>query len=201
LPFGFEVTRMDAALDLYDAEWFPILVDQGKRWANEHRLTTDQRGDWLNPAKGRTWYLGARSSRFFHRIYEKGRKERVDPNWVRCEIEYKPHSREERASAGYLSAAQLWAMHAGPIFGRVIGLDLGEVFALPVHKPERVRRDVDRARGALCAQYGKVLGVWLQECGGDPVALVADLMAGIEHQSRVRDWQQAPVVESPELSP
>lgn len=199
LPFGFEVTRMDAALDLYDAEWFPILVDHGKRWANAHGLCTDQRGDWLNPKRGRTWYLGARSSRFFHRIYEKGRKERVDPNWIRCELEYKPQGREDRAAAGAMTAAQLWAMHAGPIFGSVLGLDLAEVFALPVHKPERVRRDVDRARGALCAQYGKVLGTWLQECGGDPTELVAELMAGIEHQAKVRQWQNAPHVNAPEL--
>lgn len=193
------VTRMDAALDVFDSEWFPILVEHGKRWAVEHGLTTDQRGDWLTPMRGRTWYLGARSSRFFHRIYEKGRKERTDPNWIRHELEYKPQQSYERQAAIQLTAPQLWAMHAGPIFGKILGLDLAAVFALPVHKPLRVRRDVERARGALCAQYGKTLGTWLQECGGDPVELVAELMAGIEHQRKVHLWLQSPHVNAPEL--
>jgi hypothetical protein len=199
LMHEISVTRMDAALDVFDSEWFPILVEHGKRWATEHGLTTDQRGDWLNPQRGRTWYLGARSSRFFHRIYEKGRKERVDPNWVRHEIEYKPQHRHERLAAISLTAPQVWAMHAGPIFGKILGLDLVQVFDLPVHKPLRVRRDVDRARGALCAQYGNTLCTWLQECGGDPLELVAELMVGIEHQRKVHEWLQAPYVNAPEL--
>jgi hypothetical protein len=193
------VTRMDAALDLYDSEWFPILVQHGKRWAQAHGLSTDQRGDWLKPLKGRTWYLGSRSSRFFHRIYEKGRKERVDPNWIRCELEYKPQHEQERINAIELTAPQLWAMHAGPIFGKLLGLDLAEVFDMPAGRPAYVRRDVDRARAALCAQYGKTLTAWLQECGGDPVELVAAIMAGIEHQSKVRQWTEATRVSAPEL--
>lgn len=195
------VTRMDAALDVYDSEWFPILVEHGKRHALAHGLVTDQRGDWLAPMRGRTWYLGSRSSRFFHRIYEKGRKERVDPNWIRHELEYKPQHRQERLAAIALTAPQLWAMHAGPIFGKILGLDLAAVFALPVQKPNRTRRDVDRARGALCSQYGKTVVTWLQECGGDPVELVAELMAGIEHHRKVHEWLQSPHVNMPELSP
>lgn len=194
-----EVTRMDAALDVFDAEWFPVLVDVGRQWALANGLTTDQRGDWLQPSRGRTWYLGARSSRFYHRIYEKGRKERVDPNWIRCELEYKPQERVERASAMRLSAPQLWAMHAGPIFGKALGVDLAELFCTPVHRPQHVRRDVERARAALCAQYGKTLANWLREVGGDPVALMSELMAGVEHQRSVREWRDAPRVSSPEL--
>lgn len=199
LAFGFEVTRMDAALDVWDAQWFPVLVDHAKQWASLHGIRTEPRGDWMNPERGRTFYLGARSSRFFHRIYEKGRQTRTDPNWIRCELEYKPQSKHERQSAGMLSASQLWAMHAGPIFAHCLGLDLEVVFATPVHKPERVRRDVERSRAALCAQYGRVISTWLQECGGDAVQLVAEIMTGVDHQASVRKWAAGPAVSMPEL--
>lgn len=194
-----QVTRMDAALDVFDSEWFPILVNHGKTYALANGLSTDQRGDWLTPNRGRTWYLGARSSRFFHRIYEKGRKERVDPNWIRCELEYKPQHLQERLNAITLTASQLWAMHAGPIWGNLLGLDLAEVFNAPVQRPGRVRRNVDRARMALCDQYGKTISTWLREVGGDPVALVSEVMAGIEHQAKVRTWLQAQRFPAPEL--
>lgn len=197
----YEVTRVDVALDLFDAEWFPVLVDHGKRWATEHGLVTDQRGDWLNPKRGRTWNLGARSSRDYYRLYEKGRKERVDPNWVRLELEYKPQATDERLAASQATAGQLWAMRAGRVWGRILGMNLEEVFALPETKPTRVRRDVDRARAALAAQYGPTCSTWLRECGGDPVEFVAELMAAIEHQRKVREWAAPPPVNSPELAP
>jgi len=196
-----KVTRMDAALDVFDAEWFPVLVQVARLWALANGMTTGTAGDWLKPDRGRTFTLGARSSRCFYRIYEKGRKERTDPNWIRCELEYKPQQREDGLSAMALSAPQLWAMHAGPIFGKPMGLDLAELFCMPTTRPSRVRRDVDRARASLCLQYGKTISGWLREVGGDPVALMAELMAGIEHQAAVRKWRDAPPLSLPEHLP
>jgi len=201
--YSWEVTRMDAALDCYDAEWFGVLVDVAKRWAETTGLTTGVAGDWINPRRGRTFYLGSRSSRFFHRIYEKGRQLRTDPNWIRCELEYKPQAKEDRLSATRVTAAQLWSMHAGPIFGQALGVDLARVWELPVLDADaralRVRRDVDRARRSLAAQYGKCISRWLQECGGDPVVFVAEIMTAIEHQQSVRRWQRAEAIMLPNL--
>lgn len=198
LQFGWYVTRKDAALDVFDAEWFPLLVEAAKRYANAHGLTTGVAGDWMNPKRGRTFYLGSRSSAFFHRIYEKGRKERVDQNWIRCELEYKPQSREARFSATTLTAPQLWAMHAGPVFGETLGLDLAVVFAQQAHSG-REKRNSDRARQSLAQQYGKTINQWVRDVGGDPVAFVAELLSAVEHQARVNKWEAAPPVSMPEL--
>jgi DNA relaxase NicK len=196
--FDWYVTRHDAALDVFDPQWFPILVAQARQYAHENGVATGVAGDWISPHKGRTFYLGARSSRFFHRIYEKGRKERTDPAWIRCELEHKPQLYPDRIAATKLTAAQLWAMHAGPIFGATLGLDLAEVFDLPT-RPHRVKRDHERSRRALASQYGRTIGTWLQECGGDPSAFVAELMASVEHQAAVRRWDAAPPARLVEL--
>lgn len=196
--FGWYVTRMDAALDVFDAALFPILVDAAKRVAVERDMVTNVAGDWIGCARGRTFYLGSRSSRCFHRIYEKGRKERTDHNWVRCELEYKPQSREERFAATVLTAPQVWAMHAGPIFGPCLGLDLAEVFN-EAPGEDRPKRDYDRACRALAAQYGKTIERWLRDTGGDPHAFVAELLAAVEHQRSVRLWENAPDPHLPEL--
>lgn len=193
------VTRQDAALDVYDPQAFPLLVQAARAHAVEHGMTTSVAGNWDNPVRGRTFYLGARSSRCFYRVYEKGRKERVDPSWIRCELEHKPQTHADRTAATKYTAAQLWAMFAGPIFGKALSLDLAEVFALPVSQVKRVARDSDRARRALAAQYGKTINEWLRDAGGDPQAFVAELLAAVEHQAQVRSWDRAAVVSMPSL--
>jgi hypothetical protein len=197
--FDWYVTRHDAALDVFDPEWFPLLVGTAKQYAHEHALSTGVAGDWINTSKGRTFYLGARSSRFFHRIYEKGRKERTDPGWIRCELEHKPDRYEDRKAATKLTAAQLWAMHAGPIFGATLGLDLADVFDIEPVRTGRPKRDAERARRALAAQYGRTLTQWLQDTGGDPVAFVAELMGAVAHQDSVRRWEPRPALSLVEL--
>jgi len=197
---GWYVTRMDAALDVFDASLFPVLVGVAKQWAAQHHMVTQLAGDWIGCARGRTFYLGARSSRCFHRIYEKGRKERTDPNWVRVEVEYKPQSKEERFGATVLTAPQLWAMQAGPVFGECLGLDLAEVFTMPAAAP-RLERDTDRARRALAGQYGRIIESWLRDVGGDPNAFVAELLASVEHQRSVREWVTAPDPHLTQLEP
>ena len=61
--FGWYVTRMDAALDVYDASLFVLLVETAKQWAEDRAMSTKVAGDWFGKGKGRTFYLGARSSR------------------------------------------------------------------------------------------------------------------------------------------
>lgn len=194
---GWYVTRMDAALDVFDASLFPLLVDAAKKAAKDRDMVTNVAGDWIGCSRGRTFYLGSRSSRCFYRVYEKGRKERTDHNWLRVEVEYKPQSKEDRFSATVLTAPQVWAMQAGPIFGPVLGLDLAVVFqSAPSVRKER---DYDRSCRALAGQYGRIIERWLSEVGGDPQAFVAELLAAVEHQRSVRRWENAPNPHYPEL--
>lgn len=203
LLLPYRVTRKDAALDLYDAEWFPVLADVGKRHATAHAppLKVEHAGDWQYGQKGRTLYLGSRSSRAFIRLYEKGRKERMDPNWIRLEVQYNPQGEVEQKQAAQMTAAQVWTLRCFPIFGQAIGLDPAALFDYPETTTPRVRRDQERARRALADQYGKTITRWLADAGGDPVAFVAELLHSIEHQQRVRNWTAAPPANAPELQP
>lgn len=94
------ITRIDLAHDDYDGTQFnpEALVqayDDGLFDVRGHRPHFEQRGDWRNPnGKGRTLYIGTRTSSKFFRGYEKGR-ELGDPDspWMRLEVEYKSGDR------------------------------------------------------------------------------------------------------------
>ena len=88
-----------------------------------------------------------------------------------------------------------------PTVLREIGLDPQTVFEWPEHDQPRVRRDVERARRALAAQYGKVIEAWLRDAGGDPQAFVVELLVAVEHQRNVRTWASASPVHLEELNP
>lgn len=201
----YRVTRKDAALDLYDAEWFPVLAEVGKAYAVAHdpQLKVEFAGDWLHRVKGRTLYIGARSSRFFIRLYEKGRKEGDDPNWIRCEVQYNPQDTLAQLAATEMTPAQIWCLRAYAIFGATIGVEPAELFDYVSDLPHvpRIRRDEVRARSAVCAQYGKVIERWIRDTGGDAEAFVSALLAGIEHERIVRNRRPGAEVHAPELSP
>jgi len=199
----YRTTRKDAALDLYDSEWFGVLVDVTTRYALSSMppRKVEYAGDWLHAKKGRTLYCGARTSRTFLRLYEKGRKERTDADWIRCEVEYKPQSEAEQYHASELSAAQVWTLRAYHVWGPVLGFSQAEIIDSPV-VPRR-RRDVDRSRNWLANQYGNCLEDWLHEVGGDPCELVGQLLQRIEEQRAARALVSEPgaVIDSPHLKP
>ena len=206
LGLSYRVTRKDAALDLFDAALFPRLVTAGKAFAaaGSPQLSVEFAGDWQYAQKGRTLYVGSRRSKFFHRLYEKGRKERADPNWIRLEVQYNPDGEIEQRAACEATPGEIFAMRAFAVWApvlREIGLDPQTVFEWPEHDQPRVRRDVERARRALAAQYGKVIEAWLRDAGGDPQAFVVELLVAVEHQRNVRTWASASPVHLEELNP
>lgn len=201
--YKYRVARKDAALDMFDAEYFGILVSLLKMFANEHLpkpLKTAVAGDWLNPVKGRTFYVGARTSRVMFRLYEWGRCHGEDPNWIRFEVEYKPQEDEERYAAAALSAADIFAAFGHPVVGAALGIPLHEVVNIPSASP-RVRRDVARARRALAMQYGRTVERWLADCGGDPHILVSEILESVKAARDKSRLLEAPAVHMPELSP
>lgn len=199
----YRTTRKDAALDLFDAEWFGVLVDVTTRYALSATppRKVEYAGDWLHAKKGRTLYCGARTSRAFLRLYEKGRKERTDADWIRAEVEYKPQSEAEQYHASELTAAQVWTLRASHVWGQVIGYVEAEVVDSPV--VERRRRDQDRSRNWLANQYGNCIDEWLAECDGDPCEFVGQLLQRIQAQKAGREIVAEPgaAIDSPELQP
>lgn len=199
--WAYRVTRKDVALDLYDASWFPILTAAGKAYAEAGTppMKIEYAGDWHYGKKGRTLYLGARTSRYFFRLYEKGRKEKADPNWIRAEVQINPQSEAEQRYATQCTPGQLWCLRASAVWGKALGLSLDELFEYPTDRQARPRRDTERARRALAMQYGPTLQNWIRDCGGDPVSFVAELLHTVEHQRQVRNWREGPSVNVQEL--
>ena len=91
-----KITRIDLAHDdLYgdylSVDWFNDQDDKGGFTNGIRRSTVEQRGSWKRiTGKGRSLYIGSRTSSKFCRIYEKGKQlGDKNSNWVRCEVEYK----------------------------------------------------------------------------------------------------------------
>ena len=163
--------RKDVAVDLDDPDWFDVAFQQAVALANRGNLTTDMRGDWMSPGspKGRTFYVGARTSVNLIRIYEFRKCHGYGPH-VRIELEHKP---QRPADKDWLFAAQPRDVIARSRtmceLLRLIGVDVSHAVPRAYRKP---LSDVDRAVNALLTQYGNILreGV-LPQLEGDITAL------------------------------
>lgn len=69
------VTRMDAAEDFIEENCYDRIRPVARRIAKRHRLNFPKYEDDLNPAAGRTQYIGSPSSDYRARLYEKGWEE------------------------------------------------------------------------------------------------------------------------------
>lgn len=153
----YTVTRADVRIDtVSDGAWDGI-YSVASRFAIDNKITSSTVGDYLTGEKGRTLYLGASSSVSQVRIYEKGKKEGGDKNWVRVEIQVRPaKAAGKRLAAGY-SPHQFWGsskwalslineINASGSFGAAPSL--GTVWQAT---------DDQRATAALCRQYYPLL--------------------------------------------
>lgn len=100
--FEHGVSRVDVCEDYDEEEAFQrlrniITAAKGPRVRGFFERLPD------DPAEGATWAAGVRGSVAYLRLYEAGKmKERLHhrrPNWVRCEIEARPKSRDKAAVA------------------------------------------------------------------------------------------------------
>lgn len=138
---GHSVTRADVAIDFDGEDAFLKLHRLLDGQAARRGLKVDMKGDWRpnrDPLAGRTFYLGARSSVMFMRLYEKGLHERskyqnsdqvISLDWTRLEIEVKPQSPEARFRASRLQPADFWGVSAWSrdILRLAMGLDVERV--------------------------------------------------------------------------
>lgn len=155
-PTGCTASRKDAALDLNDPDWWDVVVHLGVEIANRRSLTIDMRGDWLVPGspKGRTLYVGSRTSVCFVRIYEFRKAHGFGPA-VRIELEYKPKHADTKEWLIEATPAEIFGLSplCIELFQR-IGVDLSRTKPRLYRKPVS---DLDRAVWALLMQYGKLI--------------------------------------------
>lgn len=85
---------------------------------------------------GKTWAAGARGGVGYIRVYEAGKHpDRVHlarPNWVRAELECRPHYARDKAAAARMSPAEVWGLSS---WTHRVGEALTEI-SLPRFEPE-----------------------------------------------------------------
>ena len=198
---GWEVlpTRVDACMDWVKELMFSGLAAQLIQYALDNEIKIDQKGDWER-CKGRTLYLGSRSSVVQLVLYEKGYQTgaaEFDPrlkDWVRLEVRVYPakHARASVAEWGPGDAfsASKWVVGAMDTIGWR---------GLEPYRVGNVWRPADdqRARLALIRQYARIMQRWSSELGGwaefgSVVDSAVELMAGSDRGSDMDHYLPLP---------
>lgn len=175
------VTRMDAAQDFNEERCYDRLRRVTRRIAKRHRLSFPQYSDALNPAAGRTQYIGSPKSDYRARLYEKGWEqvgkvveqlkcgdpksfqfihntatgETVRPqDWTRIELQVRPRQEDARRLAATLTPEQAWGCTdwAREMAQEAMALDLQKI----VMRTRKLSAD-DEAMRWMCRHYGNML--------------------------------------------
>lgn len=172
--FEHKVTRVDSCADFDAPKAFSRLYRACRTVKKAHGVMGGKAGDWEDfPEKGRTLYLGAKSSPCRARLYEKGlQPEYVHlsrENWVRLELQIRPKGVASGHAFAGLSALDVWG--AGR-WTRDLAAQVLQAHVDP-HPAGTVYRmsETDHKLWWMCRQYGGALvelaadvGSW--ECVG-----------------------------------
>lgn len=90
---GANVTRLDFAADIKDAGAKPDDIERawlaGEVKTNARRMQVIEARDRKGHGKGKTVYIGSRTSSVFLRVYDKGAESKSGDDWLRVEVEAK----------------------------------------------------------------------------------------------------------------
>lgn len=141
------VSRVDIACD--STEGWTAAERRVLDYADSHPKTQIMHmGDFHRAERGRTYYLGAATSRRRVRIYEKGIQMGTEPNWVRVELQFRP---EDRASKSWAFRASLPELaNSSRTFIAVRALE-------GLYVPPLFERTGTQPIHALAHQYGRIL--------------------------------------------
>ena len=157
------VSRVDVAEDYTGEGTWERLSTLCLEVADKHGIDVEHAGDHHRAVKGRTFYLGGRSSVVREVCYEKGKQIGGDPNHVRMELRVRPGSREAKYQAAQLGASELygaarWSMELAAHLGHpdIVKRSLGTVYR---------EEDDERAMNWLMKQYAPTLRAKRNELG------------------------------------
>jgi hypothetical protein len=166
--FPHRCTRVDACADFDAPRAFERLYRACRSVKTAHRIIGGKAGDWDDfPEKGRTLYLGAKTSPVRMRLYEKGKQvEYVHlerPNWSRMEVQVRP-AKEAKDEFSRLSPEEVWG--ASRWTRDLAAMVLKEhVDPHPAGTTWRVS-ERDTALAWMCKQYGAHLVSLADDLGG-----------------------------------
>lgn len=153
----YGVSRADVRLDTVTEGMFDYLIKVASEFAIDRKIKTNHQGDWLTGKAGRTLYLGSKDSVVQVRIYEKGKKEGGDPNWVRVEIQVRPPKAHKKLEAAHFPPDLFWnsSVWSFDLMNKLFISD----YSRQVDVLGTVWRASDRERAvmALVSQYGNTL--------------------------------------------
>lgn len=157
--FRHRCTRVDACADFDAPGAFERLYRGCVKVKRAHRIIGGKAGDWDDfPEKGRTLYLGAKTSTTRVRLYEKGKQPEYvhlnRPDLARLEIQVRPAKDAKELYAG-LSPVDVWGasrwtreLAAALLQNHVDPYPAGTIYRLP---------EDERAFSFMCRQYGPAL--------------------------------------------
>lgn len=166
--FPHRCTRVDSCADFDAPRAFQRLLRACQQVKRAHRIIGGKAGDWDDfPEKGRTLYLGAKTSPVRLRLYEKGKQPEyahlARPNWARIEVQVRP-AKEAKSEFAALSAQEVWG--ASKWSRDLAALVLAEhVDPHPAGTTYRLT-ERDAALRWMCKQYGAHLVSLADDLGG-----------------------------------
>lgn len=166
--FPHRCTRVDSCADFDAPRAFERLYRSCRTVKKAHRIIGGKAGDWEDfPEKGRTLYLGARSSVARARLYEKGLQPEYAhlnrPDWTRLELQVRP-AKEAKAEYAKLSPAEVWGASRWTRDLAAMALQ-NHVDPHPAGTTYRLT-DRDAALNWMCRQYGPHLVSLADDLGG-----------------------------------
>ena len=153
-----KVSRFDSAMDWYCEGAWDLLSETALQVAREFNISVQHVGDFERGEKGRTLYLGSKSSPVFVCLYEKGKQPDWLPmgytDWVRLEVRVRPSSKSKKECAT-ITPPEVFgcARWTQELFKRLTTRSVPRFNVGTIHKPS----DDDRAFQALVKQYGALI--------------------------------------------
>lgn len=153
-------TRIDSCVDWCEPGLFDSLSAELIRYAQENRLSINQQGDWVR-GEARTLYVGSKDSPVRLVLYEKGYEQggSAPLDWVRLEVRIRP-KKDWRRIVSRWSADEVFC--AGWVPGALKALGWDDLSKRSIGTVWKAG-DAERARTALCSQYGNTILSWLGE--------------------------------------
>ena len=161
-------TRVDSCADFDAPRAFDRLYRACRTVKKAHRIMGGKAGDWEDfPEKGRTLYLGAKTSATRLRLYEKGKQPEYThlarENWTRLEIQVRPE-KEAKGEFSLLSAEDVWGASR---WTRELSALVLQNHVDPHPAGSTYRKTEDEAAIEwMCRQYGQRLVSMASDLGG-----------------------------------